>query len=191
MLPRRDHPFAKQSTDQLLLDFANEFPTVIEFSNLATSQVINLRYRELFTSTTEQLDKKERKTILARFDYLLSEGITSIPLSRGAISTGLELLSRFVAQFRPKQDLRNTINDIFILATALDARAELVTKDSTLARFAGEVFGVRLQSRKDHIIMDFSRSLEAAKKRSKESKGYVNRGWQFHFRNYGSSQTVA
>ena len=62
-------------------------------------------------------------------------------------------------QFRPKQDVRNTINDIFILATALDACAELVTKDSSLARFAGKVFGVRLQSRKDHDIMDFSRNL--------------------------------
>lgn len=190
-IPHRDHPFGKQSTDQLLLDFANEFPTVIEFSNLAVSQVINLGLRDLFTSTTEHLEKKERKTIRSRFDYLLSEGITSIPLSRGAISTGLELLSQFAAQFRTKQNVRNTINDIFILATAIDASAELITKDSTLARFAADVFRVGLQSHKGYIVINFSRSINATRKAAKESKGYIHRGWQFHLRNYGGHQAAA
>jgi hypothetical protein len=180
----RDHPFSKNSTDQILVEFAGEFPAYVEFSNLALSQVINDNLREIFYAATDFLPKDKRKVVRSRFAYLVSRHISCIPLSQASLANALELLDRFSARFNPKAHFRNTFNDILILATARNNSAELITSDSTLSRFASRIYEVPIAGVCDRVLLDFSQVAAAVPKRSRESKGYINRGWQFHFRNY-------
>jgi hypothetical protein len=43
----RDHPFPKMVTDQVILEFGNEYPTIIEYGSLAISLLINKRVSPL------------------------------------------------------------------------------------------------------------------------------------------------
>ena len=102
----RDHPFPKNSTDQILIDFGGEFPTYIEFSNLALASVVNENLGQLFAAATQFLPKEKRKLVRSRFAYLVSRHISCIPLSRTSLSNALELLDLFTTEFRPKANIR-------------------------------------------------------------------------------------
>jgi len=186
---RRNRPFPKNSTDQVLVNFGRDFPMYVEFCNLALSQVINDNLAELFSAATDFLPKDTRKLVRSRFAYLVARHISCVPLSRASLTSALELLDRFTAGFNPKANFRNTLNDILILATARNNSAELITSDSTLSRFASRIYEVPIARVRDRILLNFSLADPVGFKTSRESKGYINRGWQFRFHNY--TQKVA
>ncbi|MGA9379777.1 MAG: hypothetical protein WBV73_13525, partial [Phormidium sp.] len=65
-----------------------------------------------------------------------------------------------------------------ILSTAIDLSAILITKDSLLNRFASKYCDTMLRVQKDFITMDFGANKEQNKLKNRESKDYINRGWQ-------------
>lgn len=182
--PRRDHPFTKHRTDQIILEFGQDYPAIIEFGNLAITETINSKAKGLFNESIRFLDKEKRKLIFARFNFLLSQNINCLPLSRNTVVLGLDLFCEFLSRYNTKENFRNTVNDVFILATAVNASATLVTKDSLLNRFASDYYNGLLKEKSGFLSIDFGKEKNLVRRRNRESKGYINKGWRIRVRNY-------
>jgi hypothetical protein len=187
----QDHPFGKQSTDQVILDFGNLYPTIVEYGNLAIATLINKRITDVFYASVKFLDKKDKKTISKRFDFLVDNTVKCIPLSAEIISTSMNLLTKFTEKYNLKANFRNSLNDILILATAIESSALLFTEDSLLNEFAAAEYAGNIEKKDACMTVDFiAREKTQSRKRS-DSKGYINRGWQARFINYGNSNRSA
>ena len=79
-LRRRDHPFNRRLSDSIIMDFGNEFPTIIEYNNLSMSSLINYGLVDLFAGAINHLEKDTKKTLKRRFQFLLEDGVQCIPL---------------------------------------------------------------------------------------------------------------
>lgn len=181
---RRDHPFSKLTTDQILLDFGPNFGATIEHSNLAVAETINSRELVLFKEAMRFIDKQRAKYILKRLDFLLDQGVTCVAPNRCIVETGLVLLKRFLETYFPKNDPRNTVADILVLATAIERAATLVSEDSLLNRFAAECYNAKAVKEGDRLTISFREPERGQRRVSKESKGYINTGWRARVRNY-------
>ncbi len=183
-LPRRDHAFRKEHTDYIVLDFQNEYPSIILFNNLSISEVINRKLRSLFRSSISFLDKKQQKIIQSRFSFLIEHDIKCLPVTRNIIPIGLELLSDFTIKHNPKEDFRNTVNDILIFTIALKSGMTLITKDNLLNRFAADYFEAHSKIKDNLLEVTFAQRITKEQRNNHESKGYINRGWHYKLRNY-------
>lgn len=179
---KRDHPFPKRVTDQIILDFGQDYPPIIEFCNLAIAEIINLREKKLINEAIRFLKKDMRKTILQRFNFIVDNQINCVPLSRNAIEIGLDLFNVFTSRYNTKQNMKNSINDVLILATALESSGYLITKDSLLNRFASDYCNGVLDENAGVLSIDFSKFSIKEINSNQESKGYINKGWQIHIR---------
>lgn len=177
-LHRKAHSFAKGVTDKIILDFGQDYPSIIEFSNQAIAEVINFKAKNVFTEATRFLDKNQKKMLLRRFEFLLDSKIQCVPLSRSVVDLGMKLLYEFLSNYNTKPNIKNTINDLLILSTAIELSAILITKDSLLNRFASKYCDTMLEVQKDFIRMDFAANKEQNKLKNRESKDYINRSWQ-------------
>jgi predicted nucleic acid-binding protein len=186
---RGDHPFLKSSTDRVLLDFGNVHPTVVEYGNLAISVLINERVPNIFYEATKFLIKNQRKVVRKRFDFLIENGLKCAPLTKGIVRTSMDLLQAFTAKHNLKMKFRNSLNDILILATAIESSAILFTEDSLLNSFALTEYAGLQDKRDDAVIIDFSNKPALTSSRKVESKGYMNNGWQAKFIRYGNLPT--
>jgi predicted nucleic acid-binding protein len=179
-----EHRFSKSVTDQVIINFGRDYPAMIEYGNLAIAEIVNTKAKRLFDETIRFLDKRLRKTISRRFRFLLDSDIICIPLNRNSIELGLNLFGEFRTQYTSKANIRNTINDVFILATAVSTSTKLITKDSLLNRFATAYYGGDVKANSDLLTIDFSKDKDSTKPGNRESKGYINRGWQYRIKNY-------
>ena len=91
---------------------------------------------------------------------------------------GMNLLAQFLDRYEAKQNMRNTINDVLVLATAIEKKVPLLTEDNLLRRFTAEVIGALTGERQGNLLLDFSAAEVQERRKPLESKGYINRGWQ-------------
>lgn len=183
-IPLAKHKYSKRSTDQIVLDFAQDYPSIIEYGNFAISEIINLRAKPVIKAAIDHIDREQRKLILDRFDFLMSQQVKSLPLNKNIIELGLNLFSEFISRYSSKENYRNTVNDILILATAINSSSTLITRDSLLNRFAAEYYGVTVKEGSDIFLIDFGKERQPERHTSHESKGYINNGWKVHARNF-------
>lgn len=182
-----DHPFRKIVTDQVIIDFGNEYPTIVEYGNLAISLLINKQVSGIFHDAIKFLDKQQRKIIRKRFDFLLENKVRCQPLAKTSVRVAMELLQEFRKEHNLKENFRNSFNDMLILASAIDTSALLITEDSLLNKFASKQFTGAYQIQDGIATIDFSQDSLATRHKSRESKGYINKSWQVSFRNYSKS----
>jgi hypothetical protein len=176
---KRDHPFSKKLTDKIIIEFGSDYPSIIEFSNYAITEAINSKNQNLFKESVHFLDKDMQKFILRRFQFLLNSEIQCIPINENILDCGLNLLTQFLLKYNTKAEVRNTINDMLILSTAINSQNVLVTKDSLLNRFASEYFDAAIHDNKDFVEIDFRSERGSKYSKSRESKEYINRGWKY------------
>ncbi|GAA1008683.1 hypothetical protein GCM10009564_21860 [Streptomyces thermogriseus] len=177
-----NRPLFKRRADHISIDFNGEFPSVREYSHLGMALVINLRDVRLFRASIRHLSKPERKILEANFDYLISTGLRCIALDDQGVRAGLEQLVRFTTGGgNAKKDFRNTLNDMLILGVALRRRCSIRTLDKELVRIAAPQFHTRSAN---GSLINLEPRIEPSidRKPSRESKGYINRGW--HYRTY-------
>jgi len=155
----------------------------IEFSNLALSHVINERRADIFEVAVQFQKKDEIKMLKRRYEYLIQREIRCIPLSPAIIDIAFELLADFLANHNPKQNFRNTLNDMLIFATALNTGRTLVTEDSLLLRFIQETCGGIVTTRNQHLYYTPPHTEAKPDPQRRESKGYINKGWSYKIRN--------
>lgn len=168
----------KNRTDQLLLDFGSTYPALIEYGGMALTQLINEKQERLYAASIAHLQKTTRKLLREKFTFLLDHNFSCTAVTPQVADIGLELLSRFTEKYTPKGNLRNTVNDVLVLATAISNEAALRTEDKLLNRFAQEVTGARSEMEGALMTLDFTPAAVTSRRPSLESKGYINRGWR-------------
>ena len=177
----RDHPFNRVHSDSVVMDFGNEFPSIVEYNNLSIATVINNQSFDLFASAINHLEKPQKKTLLKRMRFLLDNGLTCVPINDASVDLAFQLLQKFREHHNPKENFRNTWNDMLILSCAQDKNSKLVTEDSLLARFAAETAQIDPIETPPFLELPYRKEGHEIRKRSKESKGYINNGWRAKF----------
>lgn len=177
-----DHPFRKHSTDRIIFDFGQLHPSFSLFCNFSISELINQKNRPLFDAAVKFLAKPLQKELRRRLNFLIDQNITCDPVTPLDIELGYELLEEFLKKYSQKGNFRNTWNDILILSKSINSTTPLITEDKLLNRFAREKFNGIATSFEGLIEVDFSSGKFPKKVESRESKWYVNNGWNYKIR---------
>ncbi|WP_454876051.1 type II toxin-antitoxin system VapC family toxin [Pseudomonas farris] len=178
---RRSHPFSKHHTDSVKMEFGGLHPTIIHFGNYAISEIINSRSSALFDNVISHLTKEKRKTTKKKFSFLLDQNIECIPFTNSAIVIAQQLLNSLKEAQAPKQNFRNSWNDLLIAATAIESAAHLYTNDKLLIRQIAEHMKAITIKNENSLLIDFSAKESQSNRLTRESKGYINQGWRVEF----------
>jgi hypothetical protein len=183
----RSHPFRKHWTDSMIMEFKNQYPTLVEYGNFAISQVINEKMYPLYSTAVNFLSKSRKKLLLENFRFLLDREISCIPILKEDVETAFSLLAAFKESHNLKANFRNSWNDLLILAATANRGEILDTKDNELSRFIADYFGVTVEERKPFLRLSFSKKQNISERLKTNSKGYINHGWDVRFRNLGNN----
>jgi predicted nucleic acid-binding protein len=173
-------------TDQIIIDFGNQFSAYREFGNEAISEIINEKKLGIYKISIAHLPKQKQKYLIKRLKYILDSDYYCYSLTKSAVDKALSLFSAFVSEHNCKGNVRNTINDLLILSTAIDREKKFLTNDNLLSRFAAEYYEAPIHEDKDELLIDFS-AKQIEKRENRESKGYINNGWSYVVRNNRAS----
>jgi predicted nucleic acid-binding protein len=180
---RRVGPAGKHRTDRVALYFSSDFPATVEYGHLMIAWLLKNKRADMFTRRIAHLEKRERRRLSSIFDLLLDYDLHCLSLDDSKAQLGVTLLAQY-ASFggnNLKQDFRNSLNDMLILATAIDSRMDLMTEDRALWRFASSRFEFTASLERD--LMRLNLSSDSKKPTvSRESKEYVNRSWSAQVR---------
>jgi predicted nucleic acid-binding protein len=171
-------------TDQLVIDFNNQFPPYRYLGNEAIAEIINKKNINIYKASIAHLSKEDKKNLLKRLKYIFDNDYYCYSLTKSVVDQAVNLFSKFVSKHNCKDDIRNTINDLLILSTAIDREKKFRTRDKELNRFAAKYYQAPIAINKDNdeLLIDFSQqSVES--KENRESKGYINKGWSYVLRN--------
>jgi hypothetical protein len=177
----QNHPFNKRLSDSIIFDFSQDFESYSLYNNKSVSEVINNHGKELFYSSIEFLGKSENKEIKNKFKFVLENDLNCDILNPEDIYLGYDLLTKFLKKYTLKPDFRNCWNDILILAKSVNEGAKLITSDKLLNTFASEVYNGTIKENENTIEIQFPTSDDNLENNwtKQESKGYINRGWQY------------
>ncbi|MEV6848997.1 hypothetical protein [Actinoplanes sp. NPDC051411] len=95
---------SRYRTDRYVLDFQDDYPTVVECSHLALANAINQGNFVLLRQLATALDDKRRRVAVRRLRFLLDNGIQCVPLGVTSAELGLSLFQKFVSSFSPKEN---------------------------------------------------------------------------------------
>ncbi|MEU1872021.1 hypothetical protein [Streptomyces sp. NPDC019793] len=175
-----DRPLFKRATDKVVMDFNNEYPSVVEYGHAGISHLINTANRGIYAESVAHLGKRERKKLVEGFDFLVGHGVECVPVDSNSVHIAFGLLKEAERKgVNIKSDFRNSLNDMLILATARASGGHLWTMDGLLARLAKECGVGEMASRGDYHELSFPQGHEREWCGSRESKGYRNTGWRF------------
>jgi hypothetical protein len=179
-----DKPFNKIHSDYVTFEFNNEFPSYNLYNNLSVQFAVNYRQNELLKASIKFLPKVNYKEIYSKFGFLTGSELNCISLEERDLDLSLELLSKFLLNHSLKEDFRNCWNDLLIASTAVNRNLKLVSKDKLLNQFISSELGVKPRKITDAITeFDFSSNEVSDRKHEKfESKGYINRSWNYHLK---------
>lgn len=169
-------------TDSFTIDFGNYFSPYKVFGNDAIADIINSKKYEAFKLSISHLPKQKQKYLKKRIEFIFDNAVQCYPTDANTIEQAMELFIDFDNQYSAKENIKNTINDILILSTAVTNETKIYTEDKLLNRFALEKFSVPSTELEKGVEMDFSSSATAINKESSESKAYINKGWSFSMR---------
>lgn len=169
-------------TDQIIIDFGTQFSAYREFGNEAISEIINEKKLDVYKISIAHLPKQRQKYLLRRLKYITDNNYHCYPLTKTALAQALSLFAEFTSQHNCKGNIRNTINDLLILATAIDKEKKFLTNDKLLNRFAAEYYKAPIHRCEDELLIDFSEK-QVERRKSRESKDYINKGWSYAIRN--------
>ena len=173
-------------TDQVIIDFGNQFSAYREFGNEAISEIINEKKLTIYKISISHFPKRKQKLLLKRLNYILDSDYYCYSLTKSAIDKALSLFYKFISEYNCKGNIRNTINDLLILSTAIDREKKFLTNDNLLNRFAAEYYKAPAHKDEDQLLIDFS-DKQIKKRTNRESKEYINSGWSYALRNNRAS----
>ena len=168
-------------TDSIIIDFSNDYLAYRMFGNDAITEIINEKNLNAFKLSISHLDKPKRKMLKKKMEFILDNEMYCHRVNESTCNIGMELLEKFQQHITPKNNIKNTINDILILSTAIDRKVSLLTKDKVLGEFAAKEYSGQIIKNDSSLLVDFSSPNIEAKKAQSESKGYINRGWAYSF----------
>ncbi|MDX2284938.1 MAG: hypothetical protein NW241_12300 [Bacteroidia bacterium] len=172
----------RRRTDSLIIDFSKDFPPYRLYGNKAITSIINNQKIKIFKASIAHLKKERQKMLSRKIEFLFDYEIKCHGIDESVCNIGMDLFEKFQSNISPKNNIKNTINDILILATSANMKQSLVTQDKVLGRFASEVYNGKIEDYKTEIMIDFPSDESKIERKNKESKGYVNRGWSYSFK---------
>jgi hypothetical protein len=170
--------FPKGSTDKILYYFGSDFESFYDFNNYAIARTINDRKIQLFRKSIDSLDKRHRRIIMRKFEFILDSRIVCFPVTKSDIDGAYDILYKFIRFHAVKENFRNTWNDMMILSSAIERKAALISKDSLLNRFSATAVGIEPHLVGEQLKLDFTKFMNSKKRYTRDSKGYINRGWR-------------
>jgi len=179
----RNRPYNKRLTDGIKFSFNQSFDDFIIYNNLAIEEVINTQNYDIFKSSIEFLPKELYKEIKDKFKFLLDSELLCLSIDSQDIELSYFLLDLFLSKNTIKEDFKNSWNDILILAKTINIKSKLITEDKLLNRFASEILKGKISSLDNNEIeIDFTTEESTQQRNKLESKGYINRGWDYKIR---------
>ena len=169
-------------TDQVIIDFNNQFSAYREFGNEAIAKIINDNKPEIYRMSIAHLPKSKQKYLIKRLQFILDNGYYCYALTDSILEEALNLFSAFTSEHDCKGNIRNSVNDILILATAIYKEKKLLTYDNVLSRFAAKNCDAAIHQNEDVLLIDFSEEKVVERKKNRESKGYIHKGWSYTIR---------
>lgn len=170
-------------TDSVIIDLNGDYDSYRMFGNEAISEIINSKSMRIFEISIAHMDKNKQKMLKKKMEFLLDNNIFCHRLSEDDCYLAITLLSEFIKNFQVKNNVKNTVNDLLILATAMNQELKLYTEDKVLGQFASKHYDATIIDNNDSIVISFPPTEDKQRiiKKS-ESKGYINRGWQYSMR---------
>ena len=174
----RVHPVPRGHSDRIAIDFAGEHRSRYEVGHQAVSRAVNDRQRDVLRGCCVVLSKFEQRMVLSEYDFLVEQESTAVPLTTSTAQLGLDLLRQFLSGGRsPKTNLRNTLNDMFLLAQSLEHQIPLLSDDVLLGDFARDI-GNSVSTTDGLVLVKPEPPASRTRLVSRESKGYVNSPWR-------------
>lgn len=173
-----DPDLRRWGADRVLINFGTDFPPRVEFNRSSIAEAVNAGSRRTLASALDAHKVTQRRLILDRFDFLVDNRILCRSVTNTEIELALNLLASFVVHHQVKANFLNSFNDLMILAAAARAKTVLHTEDSLLARFTASWYGVPPIELSSSLRLDFGSNPKSDRLRTRESKGYINRGWR-------------
>ena len=168
-------------TDSIIINFSRDHQSYRIFGNEAITTIINNRNLKAFKFCISHLDKRIQKMLKKKMEFILDNGISCHSVNDAICNTGMILFEKFSRNNNPKNNIKNTMNDILILSTAIEKGIPLRTADKVLNRFAANEFSGKITKQEKSIIVKFPLSEENRVKVKCDSKGYINKGWFYSF----------
>lgn len=168
-------------TDSVTIDFSKDFQPYRIFGTHAITSIINEKNINAFKLSISHLAKDKQKLLRKKIEFLLDNDIECYSLTEEACDIALELFYKLQKETTPKNNIKNTINDLLILSTAIDRKTSIFTKDKVLGELAAKEYSGKILTGTMGTIAEFSTEPHQ-KTRKLESKGYINRGWSYSFR---------
>ncbi len=158
------------------------FDPILEFGSKAITKVVNGKNVDTLRQSIAFLEKGQQRIIRENFNFLLENEIRCVSLTPAIVEDAHQLLWDFRnSGHNLKESFRNSWNDILILATARNGGGLLVSDDNGLNRFAASSLRY-LDGSEDVVEITLNTSAKrTAGSQSRESKGYINRGWRANF----------
>lgn len=168
--------------DWALINFGREYAPVKIYGNLAISTMINKKAFKLFSVLIRHIEKSKQRKLREKFTYILDNNITCDAIFEDDICLALELLERFTRKYSIKTNFLNSWNDLLVLSKAINKTARLYTQDNLLYSFASNHYSIKPQKVSGMLCFDFESLSKVKRSRLHESKGYINRGWDYKIR---------
>jgi len=178
-----EHLPNKHSTDSILFDFNQLHDSFCHYSNFAISDLINNQNIILYDKIMEFQDKTDRKELKKKIRFIIDNNIKCEPILDEDIKEGYLILEKFIDKYSTKGNFRNTWNDILILSKSINKGLLLITEDKLLNKIAMEFYNAIVTKNNDFVNLTFNTIEEPIRKINKESKGYINKSWEYKIRN--------
>lgn len=172
------HPTIRQKTDRLVIDFADEQASVVEYGSRTFAKMINEARGDCFDAAIAALPKDEQRPLRQRFRFLVGHSLKCFALEGESLAIGLGILDELLDSHAPKRNFLNTLRDTMILGVAVKHGIPLQTEDKLLGTLAAARFGVRVHDEGDDVIVDFGAAASSGRRPRAESRGYIHRGWR-------------
>lgn len=148
--------------------------SILYWGMSALADIINDHDRARFQAAINRLTPRKRLRLLHKLDFVLQANMPCDALTEEDIQLALGLMRRFAEANSPKIDIRNTLNDMLVLASSINRGFVLRTDDTLLDDFARKQLNARSTPHGDNL-MDLRTPKAGYLRRSAGTRGYVNR----------------
>lgn len=170
-----------KKTDSVIIDFSNEFQPYRIYGNKSITSILNNKNIEAFKLSISHLEKNKQKNLKKKIEFLFDNDVKCHSLNKRMCDITLDLFIKFLENTTAKNNIKNTVNDLLILSTAIEMKTSISTEDKVLGEFAAKVHLAKIKTNSNILIIDFSENISDKLKKNRESKGYINRGWSYSF----------
>lgn len=146
---------------------------IVYWGMSALADIVNCHDCARFQCAINPLKPRTRRRLLDKLHFVLLAEMSCDPLTEEDSNLGLELMRRFMRTNTPKEDVRNTANDMLILASAMNRGSVLRTDDTLLGGFAENQLHACAVPHSGNII-DLNLPRTVRLRKSAGTKGYVN-----------------